>query len=98
MDGRQGILFLEQSKQGINPLNGSDSLNNPDGDGYDVNMDGSLSLDEQLVEWLEYRESQIIFDDEAESGLPFPTTPRTYPIRHGRISPGSFGEFTSPLI
>ena len=37
---------------GINPLNGSDSLNNPDGDGYDVNMDGSLSLDEQLVNHL----------------------------------------------
>ena len=43
-----------KDNKGINPLNGSDALNNPDGDGYDINMDGVLSMDEQLVNCLLY--------------------------------------------
>ena len=39
---------------GINPLNGSDALGNPDGDGYDVDGDGILAPQEQFVNWLEY--------------------------------------------
>ena len=43
-----------RNNRGINPLNGSDALNNPDGDGFDVNHDGVLDLNESLVNWLEY--------------------------------------------
>ena len=39
---------------GINPLNGSDALTNPDGDGYDVDRDGVISPDEALNNWMEY--------------------------------------------
>ena len=34
---------------GINPLNGSDWMKNPDGDGYDSNHDGVLDLEEQFL-------------------------------------------------
>ena len=62
-----------KDNKGINPLNGSDALNNPDGDGYDINMDGVLSIDEQLVNWLEYHlKDQIIYNDATESGMEFP--------------------------
>lgn len=42
------------NNRGINPLNGSDAFQNPDGDGYDVNGDGNLSIEEQFVNWFEY--------------------------------------------
>ena len=87
-----------KDNSGINPLNGSDALNNPDGDGYDINMDGILSLDEQFVNWLEYHlKDQIIFNDETASGLPFPdgfSTNLSHSSWSG-LAPGSFGEYTS---
>ena len=39
---------------GVNPLNSTDVLSNPDGDGYDINHDGVLTLNEQFVNYLEY--------------------------------------------
>ena len=42
------------SNAGINPMNGSDAFNNPDGDGYDVNRDGIIGPDEALNNWMEY--------------------------------------------
>jgi hypothetical protein len=46
---------------GVNPLNGSDVLSNPDGDGYDINHDGILTLDEQFVNYLEYHLRSDLF-------------------------------------
>ena len=49
------------ANKGINPLNGSDALQNPDGDGYDVNNDGILSPEEEFVNWMEYHiKSEIL--------------------------------------
>ena len=59
--------------KGINPMNGSDALNNPDGDGYDINRDGVLDQNESLVNWLEYHlKDQLIYSDSTELGLEFP--------------------------
>ena len=83
-----------KDNKGINPLNGSDALNNPDGDGYDINMDGVLSMDEQLVNWLEYHlKDQIIYFDSTESGMDFPNgfvTNLSHSSWQG-LAPGSFG-------
>ena len=58
---------------GINPMNGSDSLNNPDGDGFDINNDGILSSDEQLVNWMEYYlNKDILYSTSTSSGLTYP--------------------------
>jgi hypothetical protein len=54
-------------------MNGSDALNNPDGDGYDINRDGVLDQNESLVNWLEYHlKDQLIYSDSTEFGLEFP--------------------------
>ena len=52
--GNPRACALDPSRLGINPLNGSDAFENPDGDGYDVNHDGVLSADEAFVNYLEY--------------------------------------------
>ena len=46
----------------MNPLNGSDAFENPDGDGYDVNRDGVLSQDEAFVNYLEYHIRSDLFN------------------------------------
>ena len=62
-----------RNNAGINPMNGSDALNNPDGDGFDVNHDGVLDLNERLVNWLEYHiKDQIISTEGTNTGLSFP--------------------------
>ena len=55
------------SEAGINPMNGSDSLNNPDNDGFDINFDGVLEGGEQLNNYLEYHLKDIQFDDEGQT-------------------------------
>ena len=64
----------DPSRVGINPLNGSDALNNPDGDGFDINRDGILQLNEAFVNYLEYHLKDDLFDENSPvdfSQLPF---------------------------
>ena len=63
-----GNCFWSSSQSGINPLNGSDYLNNPDGDGYDVNLDGEISPDEEFNNWLEYHIRYLEAGDEITFG------------------------------
>ncbi|MDG1535983.1 MAG: hypothetical protein P8Q45_02025 [Candidatus Thalassarchaeaceae archaeon] len=87
-----------RNNQGINPLNGSDALNNPDGDGFDVNHDGVLDLNESLVNWLEYHlKDQIIHTDTTDTGLTFPDNFTTLLAHESWIgfAGASFGLHTS---
>ncbi len=81
---------------GINPMNGSDFLNNPDGDGYDANHDGTMDLSESLVNWLEYHlKSEILLQDGTSSGNSYPGNLSTI-LPHESwdgLAPGSFGEY-----
>ena len=63
----------DASNVGINPLNGSDYFNNPDGDGYDTNHDGELTEDEWFNNWMEYhiKDKQII-GNMTDDGTPLP--------------------------
>ena len=49
-----GLCAYDAGRVGVNPLNGSDGLENPDGDGFDVNLDGVLEPGEAYVNWLEF--------------------------------------------
>ena len=57
---------------GINPLNGSDWMKNPDGDGYDINHDGVLAVEEQLFNWLEYHLGDGLYSPNATMGTALP--------------------------
>ena len=50
------------SRVGINPLNGSDAFENPDGDGFDINRNGVIEDNEAFVNWLEYNIKDALFD------------------------------------
>ncbi len=50
----RGACSWDVEHAGVNPLNGSDAFQNPDGDGFDVNLNGVLEPEEQFVNWLEY--------------------------------------------
>ena len=52
--GIPGACSWDVEHAGVNPLNGSDAFQNPDGDGFDVNLNGVLEPEEQFVNWLEY--------------------------------------------
>ena len=65
------------SRAGINPLNGSDALNNPDNDGFDIDRDGILQINEAFVNYLEYHLRDDLFDTENPvdfDNLPFGLT------------------------
>ena len=65
--------FWPSSNSGINPMNGSDALNNPDGDGFDANFNGVLEPEESFFNWLEYHiKSEILLQDSTQSGIIFP--------------------------
>jgi len=55
------------AEAGINPMNGSDYLNNPDNDGFDINFDGVLEGGELLNNYLEYHLKDIRFDEEGQT-------------------------------
>ena len=58
---------------GVNPLNGSDLFENPDGDGYDVNKDGVLTPNEMYVNYLEYHVRFGLFlDNQTLGGVELP--------------------------
>ncbi|MFQ3344067.1 MAG: hypothetical protein ACKVI6_03200 [Candidatus Poseidoniales archaeon] len=83
---------------GINPLNGSDYLNNPDGDGFDVNSDGILSLEEQLVNWMEYYlNTDILYGNSTSSGLIYPDnfSTKLYHESWQGFASDSFGDHSS---
>ena len=85
------------SNSGINPMNGSDSLNNPDGDGFDANRNGVLELEESFVNWLEYHiKSEIILPNSTESGEKYPQNMTTI-LPHSSwegLAQNSFGALT----
>ncbi|MBF15108.1 MAG: hypothetical protein CMA97_06310 [Euryarchaeota archaeon] len=58
---------------GVNPLNGSDMFENPDGDGYDVNKDGVLTPNEMFVNYLEYHvRSGLFLNNQTLDGVELP--------------------------
>ena len=54
----------DSSRVGINPLNGSDALKNPDGDGFDIDRDGIIQQNEAFVNYLEYHLRYNLFDQD----------------------------------
>ena len=69
----RGACTWDVSRIGINPLNGSDSLENPDGDGYDINRNGVIEDNEAFVNWLEYNIRDNLFDGNMTlAGEPLP--------------------------
>ena len=57
----RGACTWDVSRVGINPLNGSDAFENPDGDGYDINHNGVIEENEAFVNWLEYHIRDDLF-------------------------------------
>ena len=89
------------SNIGINPLNGSDALSNPDGDGYDVNLDGNISADEEFNNWMEYHiQHAQVFGNNTDDGTPLPEGFSTALWNATWLSSASrpFGEFASPTV
>ncbi len=58
----KGACTWDPSRIGINPLNSSDILGNPDGDGFDINHDGIIQQNEAFVNWLEFHVRNNLFD------------------------------------
>ena len=58
----RGACTWDVTRAGINPLNGSDAFENPDGDGYDINHNGIIEDNEAFVNWLEYHIRDNLFD------------------------------------
>ena len=87
------------SNKGINPLNGSDWDKNPDGDGYDINHDGILDLDEQLFNWLEYHLMDGMYSQNVSLGTPLPgnlTTQLFTYVDSWGLPESTFGEDSTP--
>lgn len=87
--------YWPSGNSGINPMNGSDYLKNPDGDGFDTNNNGILELNESLVNWLEYHlKSEILMPNGTFSGIQYPENLTTN-LAHGSwqgLATGSFGD------
>ena len=85
------------SNSGINPMNGSDALENPDGDGFDVNKNGIIELEEAFVNWMEYHiKSDILISDSLSSGSVYPDNHTSSLPHHSwqGLADKSFGERT----
>ncbi len=92
--------YWPAENSGINPMNGSDPLNNPDGDGFDANNDGVLDQSESFVNWLEYHiKSETLQSSSTDSGLPYPdnySTQLTHESWSGLVG-GAFGDFIGAI-
>ena len=80
-------------RAGINPLNSTDLLSNPDGDGFDIDGNGVLSLNESYVNWLEFNiRNDMYYDGVAFSGADLPAGLETNLFDNIRLSgdPGAF--------
>lgn len=85
------------SDSGINPMNGSDALMNPDGDGFDVNLNGVIEPEEAFVNWMEYHiKSEILLTDSVYSGGDYPGNHTSNLVHHSwpGLAEKSFGERT----
>ena len=68
-----GYCTWTSDRIGVNPLNGSDAFENPDGDGYDIDHDGILSLNESFVNYLEYHlRSDLFSGNQTLGGVTLP--------------------------
>ena len=84
---------------GINPLNGSDAGNNPDGDGYDVNHDGELSPDEMLTNWMEYHLASLIMLGDVDSdGAPLSFNTSLFDASWNGSATEPFGYFVTDRV
>ena len=87
------------AQEGLNPLNGSDAGNNPDGDGYDVNHDGILQPEESLTNWMEYYLSSLIMlGDVDQTGEPLPFSTHLYDNSWNGSATNAFGFFVSQEV
>ena len=78
-------------------MNGSDALNNPDGDGFDVNNNGIIESEEAFVNWMEYHiKSDILLSDSIHSGTIYPDNHTSTLPHHSwqGLADESFGERT----
>ena len=83
-------------------MNGSDAFQNPDGDGYDVDGDGNLSIEEQFVNWFEYHlRTEILVGGawSSSENLPKNLTTWLFNSSDGISDPqGSFGDLASTEV
>ena len=78
-------------------MNGSDALNNPDGDGFDVNNNGKIESEEAFVNWMEYHiKSDILLYNSIQSGIFYPDNHTSSLPHHSwqGLADESFGERT----
>ena len=87
------------AQEGLNPLNGSDAGNNPDGDGYDVNHDGILQPEESLTNWMEYYLSSLIMlGDVDQNGASLAYSTHLYNDSWNGSATNAFGFFVSQEV
>ena len=98
----KGLCNWDPSRKGVNPLNGSDAYENPDGDGYDINRDGIISSDEAFVNYLEYHIRSDLFNgNQTLDGVELPdgfTTNLFQNISEYGIPEANFGERASGAL
>ena len=87
------------AQEGLNPLNGSDGGNNPDGDGYDVNHDGVLQPEEMYTNWMEYHISSLIMmGDVDQNGNVLPHSTALFNESWNGSATESFGFFATDEV
>lgn len=98
----KGSCTWDPSRVGINPLNASDILENPDGDGFDINHDGVIQQNEAFVNWLEFHVRNNLFDgNQTSDGVLLPnglSTDLFQNINDFGLPEANFGERASGAI
>ena len=103
-DGWEALYqcLWDASAVGISPLNGSDAYNNPDGDGFDMNYDGVLDIDEQFVNYLEFHIKDTLFSgNQTTEGIELPenfTTSLFTNMSDWGVPESAFGDHVSTTI